>query len=113
VIVQTLRTEDRVVAALRRVAEPHVPIGPRRHRLGRQIARHRRFADADPHLQLAAVVAQYAEVLRGSYWAKDAGTSLAEISQEARRVAEYLPKDEDVQEFARLATSAIELSATQ
>ena len=71
------------------------------------------LADADPHLQLAAVVAQYAEVLRGSYWAKDAGTSLAEISQEARRVAEYLPKDEDVQEFARLATSAIELSATQ
>ncbi len=71
------------------------------------------FASSAPHFQLTAVVAQYAEILRESYWAVDAGTTLAEVAQQAQRVAEYLPQDADVQEFARLATEAIELSPTQ
>jgi len=71
------------------------------------------FTASDPHFQLTAVVAQYAEILRQSYWAKDAGTKLEDVAQDAQRIAEYLPRDEDVQEFARLAERAINLSATR
>ncbi len=71
------------------------------------------FERSDPRFQLAVVVAQYAELLRGSYWAKDAGTTLAQVAQAARRVAEYFPQDAEVQEFAQLTTAAIELSTTR
>lgn len=60
-----------------------------------------RFDDASPRFQLAAVVAEYAEILRESYWAQD-GT-LAEVVAEARRVQELLPEESDVAEFANLA----------
>jgi len=72
-----------------------------------------RFEDAAPRFQLTAVVAEYAEVLRDSYWAKDAAITLADVAQDARRVAEYLPGDADVQEFVQLATGSETLSATQ
>ncbi len=71
------------------------------------------FAASDPHFQMTAVVAQYAEILRQSYWVKDAGITLEDVARDAQRIAEYLPRDEDVQEFAQLATEAIDLSATQ
>ena len=71
------------------------------------------FAASDPRFQLTAVVAQYAEILRQSYWTKDAGTTLADVARDAQRIAEYLPRDNDVQEFAQLAGQAIDLSATQ
>ncbi len=71
------------------------------------------FAASDPHFQLTVVVAQYAEVLRESYWAKDAGATLEIVSRDAQRVAEYLPHDADVQEFAQLARNAINLSPTR
>jgi hypothetical protein len=71
------------------------------------------FAASDPRFQMTAVVAQYAEILRQSYWAKDAGTTLENVARDAQRIAEYLPRDQDVQEFAQLATKAIDLSATQ
>ena len=71
------------------------------------------FAEADPHFQFTVLVAQYAEVLRQSYWVKDAGPSLAEIARDVARVVESLPRDADAQEFAQLATAAIELKATQ
>jgi len=66
------------------------------------------FWEASPHFQLAAVVAEYAEVLRNSYWAK--GSSLEDVAQEAHRVAEYLPGDEDVIEFVGLVERAASLS---
>ncbi len=71
------------------------------------------FAASDPHFQMAATVAQYAEILRQSYWVKDAGTTLEDVARDAQRIAEYLPRDPDVQEFAQLAGKAIDLSATQ
>lgn len=71
------------------------------------------FAASDPRFQMTAVVAQYAEILRQSYWAKDAGTTLADVARDAQRIAEYLPRDNDVQEFAQLAGRAIDLSVTQ
>ena len=66
------------------------------------------FTEASPHFQWTAVVAEYAEILRNSYWAKE--SSLEVVAQEARRVAEYLPGDEDVIEFIGLAERAASLS---
>ncbi len=71
------------------------------------------FSRTSPSFQLAVVVAQYAEVLRSSYWAKEAGTSLNEIANEAQRLAKLLTRDSDVQEFARLTARSIELTETQ
>jgi Ca-activated chloride channel family protein len=68
----------------------------------------RSFEEASPHFQLAAVVAEYAEVLRHSYWAKD--SSLEDVLVQARRVAAYFPEDEDVIEFLQLVEKAVMLS---
>ena len=65
------------------------------------------FEDASPRFQLDAVVAEYAEILRDSYWAK--GSSLAGVAEEARRVAKVLPRDPDVVEFAGLVERAASL----
>jgi Ca-activated chloride channel family protein len=66
------------------------------------------FEEASPHFQLTAVVAEYAEVLRHSYWAKD--SSLEDVLVQARRVAAYFPEDEDVVEFLQLVEKAVMLS---
>jgi Ca-activated chloride channel family protein len=66
------------------------------------------FGEASPRFQLAAVVAEYAEILRNSYWAK--GSSLEDVAMEAHRVAEYLPGDEDVAEFVGLVDRAASFS---
>jgi Ca-activated chloride channel family protein len=66
------------------------------------------FEEASPRFQLAAVVTEYAEVLRHSYWAKE--SSLDDVLTQARRVAEYFPEDEDVIEFLRLVEQATILS---
>jgi Ca-activated chloride channel family protein len=58
------------------------------------------FEAASARFQLAAVVAEYAEVLRHSYWAKE--SSLEAVLAQARRVAALLPDDEDVAEFVQL-----------
>jgi Ca-activated chloride channel family protein len=65
------------------------------------------FEDASPRFQLDAVVAEYAEILRESYWAK--GSSLAGVAEEARRIAKTLPRDPDVVEFAGLVERAASL----
>jgi Ca-activated chloride channel family protein len=65
------------------------------------------FQDASPRFQLDAVVAEYAEILHESYWAK--GSSLAGVAEEARRVAKVLPRDPDVVEFAGLVERAASL----
>jgi Ca-activated chloride channel family protein len=66
------------------------------------------FEEAPPHFQLAAIVTEYAEVLRHSYWAKE--SSLDDVLTQARRVAEYFPEDEDVVEFLQLVERATTLS---
>jgi Ca-activated chloride channel family protein len=66
------------------------------------------FGEAPIHFQLTAIVAEYAEILRGSYWAKE--SSLEDISAEAQRVAEYLPRDADVAEFVALVERAENLA---
>lgn len=65
------------------------------------------FADASPRFQLTAVVAEYAEILRNSYWAQN--NTLTALTTDARRIAEYFPTDPDVQEFAQLVSQAATL----
>ncbi len=68
---------------------------------------HSEFTDASATFQLDAVVVEYAEILGHSYWAHDA--AISDIVIDARRIAEYLPDDADVQEFAVLVSSAADM----
>ncbi|MDY7079033.1 MAG: von Willebrand factor type A domain-containing protein [Chloroflexota bacterium] len=65
------------------------------------------FRETSVRFQLDAVVAEYAEILRESYWARE--SSMEDVAWEARRIAEYLPHDEDVAEFVSLAERASRL----
>jgi Ca-activated chloride channel family protein len=67
------------------------------------------FADALPRFQLAAVVAEYAEVLRESYWAREG--SLAAVMTHAEELLEMLPFDTDVLEFVRLVRESYYLDS--
>jgi hypothetical protein len=51
------------------------------------------------------LVAEYAEILRDSYWAKN--ISLYSIQTEAERVSDRLNQDEDVAEFVTLMHQAV------
>ena len=62
------------------------------------------FSEASARFQLSAVVAEYAEILRESYWAQDG--SLEVVVSEANRVRKLLSSDDDVAEFANLAARA-------
>lgn len=66
------------------------------------------FEDASPRFQFAAVVAEFAELLRESYWARE--NSLQALVEDARRIAEYMPGDVDVQEFNELVEIAAGLA---
>jgi Ca-activated chloride channel family protein len=63
------------------------------------------FESAAPRFQLAVLVAEYAEVLRESFWARQAGVSLDGLADDVRMLRETLPYDEDVQEFVGLVRS--------
>lgn len=65
------------------------------------------FEESDPHFQLTAVVAQYAELLRNSYWAGDA--TYGQLAEYAARISGQIPYDEDVAEFASLVERTIYL----
>lgn len=65
------------------------------------------FESASPRYQLAVTVAQYAEILRRSPYTQ--GSSLAQVSGAAGRLAEMLNTDPDVQEFAQLVYRAWQL----
>jgi Ca-activated chloride channel family protein len=63
-----------------------------------------RFEDADPRFQLAATVAEYAELLRHNYWAR--GGDLKQVADMAVLVEDRFPYDADVSEFVDLASRA-------
>ena len=65
--------------------------------------------EASPRLQLDAVVAEYAEVLRNSYWAQ--GSTFAEVRTVAERVRALLPNDPDVDELVDLVSRAEAIAA--
>jgi hypothetical protein len=61
-----------------------------------------------PAFHLASTVALFAEVLRGSYWAK--GIGLAAVKEIASGLPADFPGRKDVAEFAELAARAAELA---
>ena len=63
--------------------------------------------EASARFQLASVVAEYAEILRDSYWAQDG--SLADVVALTQRVSTMLPDDPDVAEFAMLVARAMQI----
>jgi Ca-activated chloride channel family protein len=67
----------------------------------------RSFAAADPRLRLDAAVAEFAELLRGSYWAR--GCDMDRVARLADELVEELSGDAAVAEFARLARTAADL----
>jgi len=68
----------------------------------------REFHDADPYFQRAVVVAEYAEVLRDSYWAQE--SSLDAVYEEAQWLDKRLYRDKDMHEFVELVDRARRLS---
>ena len=55
---------------------------------------------ASPRFQMSAVVAEYAEILRESYWAQEG--SLEAVISQARRIQQLLSEDVDFAEFTNL-----------
>ena len=68
----------------------------------------RDFEDADLYFQRAVVVAEYAEILKKSYWAEDG--SLNAVYREASRIYESMPRERDMEEFVNLLGQATRLS---
>ena len=66
------------------------------------------FRDADAHFQWSVIVAEYAEILRDSYWAR--GSNAGDVLDQARRVSDLLPEDADVSEFVDLVRQANRLA---
>jgi Ca-activated chloride channel family protein len=66
-------------------------------------ALHRKFEDAAPRFRLDAAVAEFAEILRGSYWAKEG--RLSDVLSVARPAAATL-RDPAAQEFVSLVEKA-------
>ena len=62
------------------------------------------FVESSAEFQLATIVAEYAEVLGESYWARE--NSLSNVWSEAQRVARLFPQDTNVQEWVRLVEAA-------
>ncbi len=69
------------------------------------------FEEMPARFQLDAAVAEFAEILRNSYWARDG--SLEAVRQLAESVSAQLPEDADAAEFAELVGMAERLSGEQ
>ncbi|MCB1057017.1 MAG: von Willebrand factor type A domain-containing protein, partial [Acidobacteria bacterium] len=65
------------------------------------------WQDTSRALRLSTLVAEFAEILRGSYWAK--GGDLHEVFRRAQQVSAEYPGDVRVAEFAALVGRAAEL----
>ncbi|MCB0036082.1 MAG: von Willebrand factor type A domain-containing protein [Anaerolineales bacterium] len=61
---------------------------------------HGNFSDASMTFQLSANVAEFAEILRQSYWAQDGNIDV--VAADVRRIANMMPDVYDVQELAGL-----------
>ena len=67
----------------------------------------RDFRETDPYFQRDVIVDEYAEILKGSYWAED--SSLDDVYDEARRLEDYLYRDDEMEEFVDLVKQATRL----
>ncbi|MCJ7532311.1 MAG: hypothetical protein MUO64_14940, partial [Anaerolineales bacterium] len=55
-------------------------------------------------LQWDVVVAEFAEIMRESYWAQN--STLAGVLEEAERISKALPEDLQIQEFVEMVRKA-------
>ena len=67
------------------------------------------FYEASPSFQLSAVVAEYAEILRESFWAREG--SLDSVAAEAERVLRLMPEETDVAELTALIGQAVQIDS--
>ena len=79
------------------------------HRVSTLMAR-TSVAETSPRFKLAASVAQFAELLRHSYWAK--GKTLDDVVELAREAERRHPGDADIAEFVALLVKATDLAPT-
>ena len=63
---------------------------------------------ADLYFQRSVVVAEYAEILKHSYWAQDG--SMEAVYREASRIYDSMPRERDMEEFVDLVGKALRLS---
>ena len=70
------------------------------------------FASTAPRFQLDVVVAQYAEILRESVWAKQVDSHLEDVASWGDHLVRVLPEDADVAEFAGLTRRAAALASS-
>lgn len=67
-----------------------------------------RFEDADPYFQWSVVVAEYAEILRNSYWAQE--SSLEAVLEHAERISRSLDDDpREIEDFVSLVAETLRL----
>jgi Ca-activated chloride channel family protein len=66
------------------------------------------FESADLYFQRAVVVAEFAEILKQSYWAE--GSSLSAVYHVAKRIFEAMPRERDMEELVDLIRQALQLS---
>jgi Ca-activated chloride channel family protein len=64
-----------------------------------------RWEQAPASLRLASLVAEFAEILKGSYWAKDG--DLNEVLRRARRLELDFPGDKKVRDFVGMVEKAV------
>ena len=69
------------------------------------------FSETSPRFQWAVLVAEYAEILRGSYWAQN--SSLAAVLEDAQRVSQLLDQDAKALEFVDLVTRAAQIAKAE
>jgi Ca-activated chloride channel family protein len=67
----------------------------------------RRWTNASPSLRLAALVAEFAEILKGTYWAKNG--DLRDVLQRAQRLSPEFAGDTRVADFVSLVAAASEI----
>jgi Ca-activated chloride channel family protein len=70
----------------------------------------RSWSSADASLRLATLVAEYAEILKGSYWAR--GSELAEVLRRTQELSPEFAGDARVADFVSLVAAAAEISGT-
>ena len=69
------------------------------------------FENGNTDFRLAAAVAEFAEILRNSYWAR--GADLADTLEKAKAVQKERPEDKDISELVELISKANRLMETQ
>ena len=67
------------------------------------------FEGASPSFQLSAVVAEYAEILRESFWAREG--SLEAVGAEVDRILRLMPEYTDIAELSALISQAREIES--